>query len=168
MTKENVPYYAPFFFFLCMLLDGQIARVINSYFQHAIYFHSYLLVLALVFASFVVSKTYLLVAATIIGVMMDSYYVGIIGLYALGLPLVVLMAYFIFSHVKGNLWSIAMADVLFVTFLETALLLVHVAFSFITFHPAIFITRTLGPTLLLNILLLILLNQPLKKLFPTK
>lgn len=168
MVKENVRYYAPFIFFLSMLLDGQIARVTNSYFHHAMYFHSYLLILAFVFSSFILSRRYLLVSAVILGIMMDSYYVGIIGLYALGLPLIVLMIYFIFQHVTKNLWTITMADILFITFLESALLLVHAAFSFVAFHPAIFITRTLGPTLLFNTLLLLLIHKPLEKLFPEK
>lgn len=165
INKRYLRYYAPLLFFLVMLVDGQIARVTNSYFEHTIYFHSYLLILLIIFSTTYFSKTYLVVLTIVIGIMMDSYYIGIIGLYALGLPLVTLMAYFIFKHVNTNLWTKAMADIIFVTFLETGLLLVHVAFSFVTFHPIIFVTRTLGPTILLNLFLFVLLSLPLKKLF---
>lgn len=164
MEKENLKYYAPFVFFLLMLLDGQMTRALEEFSKDIFFLHSHMLMLALVLASFQLTRRYMLTSAVIIGVLMDSYYIGIIGIYALCLPLIVLLCYQIFTYVRPNGFTLLLSVILFVTFLETTLLGVHLAFSLAQVDLAVFVTRTLGPTLILNVALFLVLVFPFKKL----
>ncbi|MGX7199396.1 rod shape-determining protein MreD [Enterococcus nangangensis] len=162
---STIKYYAPFTFFLLMLLDGQMTRALDSIFHQNFFIHPHTLMLALVLATFQLSRRYMLITATIIGVLMDSYYIGIIGIYALCLPLIVLLCYQIFQYVHPNAFTLLLAVIIFVTVLETSLLLVQGVFSLADVNFVNFITQTLGPTLLLNIALFLILIIPFKKLF---
>lgn len=165
MERESLKYYAPFVFFLLMLLDGQMTRALEGFSKEVFFLHSHMLMLALVLASFQLSRRYMLTSAILIGALMDSYYIGIIGIYALCLPLIVLLCYQIFSYIEPNGFTLLLAVILFVTFLETSLLGVHLLFSLAKVDLGVFVTRTLGPTLLLNVGLFLILVFPFKKLF---
>lgn len=151
-----------------MLLDGQITQSLESFSQNTFFIHSHMLMLALVLASLQLSKRYMVITSVIIGILMDSYYIGIIGIYALCLPIIVLLCYRIFSFVKPTGFTLLVSVIIFVTVLEVGLLLVHLIFSLATVQGVLFVTRTLGPTLLLNVGLFLILILPFKKLFGVK
>lgn len=166
MTRvQSIKWYAPFAFFILMLLDGQLTRAFETFSKENFFIHSHILLLALVLASFQLSRRYMLVAATVIGALMDSYYLGIIGIYTLCLPLIVYVCYQVFSVLQPNAFTMLLAVILFVTFLETSLLLIQGVFSLANVDAVLFITRTLGPTLLYNLALYLILYIPFKKLF---
>ncbi|WP_071130147.1 rod shape-determining protein MreD [Enterococcus timonensis] len=168
IQKGNLKYYAPFIFFLFMLLDAQITRALEVVSQDTVFWHAHLLMLALVLATLKLSRRYMVISSIVIGLVMDSYYIGIIGIYALGLPLLVLLAYQIFQYVEPNLFVLLLTVIILVTFLEVALLVIQMIFSLAAIVPAVFITRTLGPTILLNVAIFLILIIPLKKLFGFK
>ena len=169
MTRaQAVRWYAPFAFFILMLLDGQLTRAFERFSADNLFMHSHMLLLALVLASFQLSERYMLISATVLGMIMDSYYLGILGIYTLCLPLIVLVCYQVFSVLQPNVFTMMLAVVLFVTFLETSLLVIQGVFGLAAVEPVIFITRTLGPSLLLNLVLFLLLIIPFKKLFIIK
>jgi len=95
----------------------------------------------------------------------NNYYYGIIGIYMLCLPLMVLILYKINESIKPSVFSILMSLIIFVTFIEGSTFFLQTIFQLINGNPLTFITNVLGPTLLLNITLFVLLIYPLKRLF---
>lgn len=158
-------YWLPLVLFILMLVDGQVSNFLRGMTQNQLVLNSHALIFILIFASFKVKKNYLLTVSIILGLLFDNYYYGIIGIYMLCLPLMVLMLYKINESIKPSVFSILMSLIIFVTFIEGSTFFLQTIFQLIKGNPLTFITNVLGPTLLLNITLFVLLIYPLKKLF---
>lgn len=163
--KSTMIYWLPLVLFILMLVDGQVSNFLRGMTQNQLVLNSHALIFILIFASFKVKKNYLLTVSIILGLLFDNYYYGIIGIYMLCLPLMVLMLYKINESIKPSVFSILMSLIIFVTFIEGSTFFLQTIFQLIKGNPLTFITNVLGPTLLLNITLFVLLIYPLKKLF---
>ncbi|MGX7350417.1 rod shape-determining protein MreD [Enterococcus canis] len=165
MTKANLKYYAPVLFFFFLLLDGQLTSFLDGY-THNVYFAiSHFLLLAFLLATDVLPKRYLIVTALILGLIYDSYYVGIIGIYSVIYPLTVALMITFEKTINTNVFTRFFGAIISITFFELAALVMQMLFQFTNAAPLYFISRALGPTLLLNICLYWIFVYPLGKLF---
>lgn len=77
IRKENVKYYAPVIFFLLMLIDGQLTQAAGNLTDNVYFANAHFLLLAFLMAVPNLSKRYLLITALVLGLISDSYYIGI-------------------------------------------------------------------------------------------
>ncbi|MHC5247013.1 rod shape-determining protein MreD [Enterococcus sp. LJL120] len=162
--KKYAVYYLPILLFILMLLDSHITTFITALSQGIYLANSHFIFLAALIASNYFPKRYMLITMTVLGLVYDSYYIGVIGVYAVAFPLVVYLMYSLGDIIHTNIFTLFFGWVILITIFEVYSILVQWIFQFSTVGSLFFITRYLGPTLLLNILIFILFNWPFKKL----
>lgn len=155
----------PFILFFMMLIDGHISSSILGIFSVPMDFTSNLLLLFLMFATFQMEKTYLVIFSGIIGILYDSYFYNVVGINFILLPLIVLIMYGLFEHVYPNTFTLILSFIVFVTALSVGRVLLLTIFNLTHTTILDFFARTLAPTLVLNIILVAVLAVPLKKMF---
>lgn len=165
MKQPKVYYFAPFVFFFLLLLDGQLTRLLDTWTKNIHIANAHFLLLAFLVAAAYLPKGYLLITAFIMGLIYDMYYVGVVGVYALIIPVIVLLMYTFQNTIQQNLFTLFFSMIIFVTLFETASLLIQMVFKLAEVDSMYFITRFLGPTLLLNMIIFVIFIFPFKKLF---
>lgn len=168
IKKENIKYYAPIVFFLLMLIDAHITKIMETWTNNIYFANSHLLLLAFLLIIQKVSKNYLLVSAIILGILCDIYYIGIIGIYTVALPVTVMLMFYFRKTVQTNLFTTFFSIVIFITIYELISVFLQIIFHLSSVRPLLFITRVLSPTLLLNMLFFVIFSYPIKKLFSEK
>ncbi|WP_165005237.1 MULTISPECIES: rod shape-determining protein MreD [unclassified Enterococcus] len=165
LKKETMKYYLPVILFFLMLIDGHMTRMLGEW-THGVYMPTaHFLILALLCCSLKFSKRYLLITTIIIGAIFDAYYIGVIGIYAVAIPVIVLLMYSMKKIIHINVFTEFFSMIIFVTGYELFTMLVQLVFKLAVVNSTYFITRFLGPTLLLNMILFVLFIFPFKKLF---
>lgn len=107
----------------------------------------------------------LILYGVIFGLIYDSYYYGIIGLYTILLPLMMVgIDYFKFLLVKNNIGYELSIYFLSLTFLQSGIYLLEKLVKQTDASVFDFITYTLGPTLLWNIVVFFIIYIPLNRL----
>ena len=124
----------------------------------------HLLLLAIIVATFYCKRSYLIILTIIIGFLYDSYYYGILGIQMLALPLIVLLAYAIFSRVEPSFLSLFVSVIIFNSIMEFTVFFLQIIFKLVVANPTDFVVEVLGPTLLLNSIVFVLLYYPMKKM----
>ncbi|MGM9903651.1 rod shape-determining protein MreD [Enterococcus sp. 10A9_DIV0425] len=165
LKKDTMKYYLPIVLFLLILIDGHLTRMMISWSNGNYMASSHILILVLMFCSLTFPKHYMLITTIVLGIIFDSYYIGVIGIYAVAIPLLVFVMYAMKSVIHINIFTEFFSLIIFVTGYELFTLGVQMVFKLATVNSTFFITKYLGPTLLLNMLLFALLVVPLKKLF---
>lgn len=168
IRKEYLKYVTPILLFFLMLIDAHLTKSFETWTSNVYFASSHLLLLAFMFAVPNFSKRYLLITSLILGFICDSYYIGIIGIYTVALTLSVMLMYTFKEVIQTNLLTGFFGIVIFTTLYELIAVLIQVAFHLADVSPILFITRVLGPTLLLNMVWYVILSYPLKKLFSVK
>ncbi|MFD1901503.1 rod shape-determining protein MreD [Enterococcus termitis] len=165
IKKENVKYYAPVVFFLLMLIDGQLTQGAENLMDNIYFANAHFLLLAFLMAVPNLSKRYLLITSLVLGLISDSYYLGIIGVYTVALAATVMMMYRFQRVVHTNLLTAFFGMIIFVTTYELIAVGLQVIFSLSKVAPILFITKVLGPTLIFNMLIFVLFSYLFKRLF---
>ncbi|MGX7149572.1 rod shape-determining protein MreD [Enterococcus ureasiticus] len=165
IRKENVKYYAPVVFFLLMLLDGQLTQAARNITDNVYFANAHFMLLAFLMAVPNLSKRYLVITAVVLGMICDSYYIGIIGIYTVALTATVMMMYRFQRVVHTNLLTAFFGMIIFVTTYELIAVGLQIVFHISNVAPLLFITKVLGPTLLFNMLIFVVFSYPLKRLF---
>ena len=107
----------------------------------------------------------LIIYGIVFGVVYDSYYYGIIGLYTVLLPLLMVgIDHFRFLLIKNNLGYDLSIYFLSLTFLQSGIYLLERLLQQTSTDVLDFITYTLGPTLLWNIVVFFIIYIPMSNL----
>ncbi|ASZ08509.1 MULTISPECIES: rod shape-determining protein MreD [Enterococcus] len=165
LKKETMKYYLPVILFFLMLLDGQVTRVLGEWTKGVYMANAHFLILALLFCSLSFSKRYLLITTIVLGAIFDMYYIGVIGIYAVALPLIVFIMYSMSQIIHTNIFTEFFSMIIFVTGYELFTLIIQLIFKLAIVNKNYFITQFLGPTLLLNMIIFAIFVFPFKKLF---
>ncbi|MHC5227948.1 rod shape-determining protein MreD [Enterococcus sp. LJL99] len=165
MLKKNRIYFAPVLFFLLMLIDGQLTWASEALTDGAYLASAHLMLLAFMMATQSFSKRYLLITAIIIGMICDSYYLGVIGIYTVALTGTVMLMFTFIRVIHMNLLTGFFGMIIFVTVYELIAVGLQVIFQLSNVMPTLFITKVLGPTLLFNMLIYVVFSYPFKRLF---
>lgn len=163
--RKYLSYSLPIILFFMMLIDGHVSNALLKIFAVPMDFTSNLLLLFLMFATFQMEKTYLVITSGIIGILYDSYFYNVVGINFILLPLIVLVMYALFEHVYPTTFTLILSFIVFVTALSIGRVLLLSVFKLTDTTILDFLARTLAPTLVLNILLTSALAVPLKKMF---
>lgn len=163
--KKYLKYIIPVLFFLLMLIDSHITSFFADISEGFYIANAHFLLLGALCASQVFSRKYMLIMMTVLGLIYDSYYIGIIGIYAVALPLVVFFMYSLSNAINMNIFTMFFGWIILITGYELYSLVVQLIFQFATGDTLFFVTRYLGPTLLLNMALFMICIIPFKKLF---
>lgn len=158
-------YYFPVLLFLLMLLDGHLTRMFVEWSKGTSMASAHFLILVLLFGSLKFSKRYLLVTTLVLGIIFDAYYIGVIGIYAVAMPFMVFVMYSMSSYIHFNIFTEFFSMIIFVTGYELFTLGVQLIFKLVSVNNTYFITRYLGPTLLLTMIIFTIFVFPCKKLF---
>lgn len=168
MLKKNGIYFVPVLFFLLMLIDGQLTWTSESLTDGVYLASAHMLLLGFMMATQSFSKRYLLITAIILGMICDSYYLGVIGIYTVALTGTVMLMFTFMRVVHMNLLTGFFGMIIFVTVYELIAVGLQVIFQLSNVLPVLFITKVLGPTLLFNMLIYVIFSYPFKRLFSSE
>ncbi len=162
MSRFTFQFFTPLLLFFMMLLDGQLTTVFQNLSGGTLTPVCHLLLIFLVYSVTQHRHSYVVIVALFLGGVYDSYYVGILGIATLLLPLIALFVYNIQSAVFTNRWTRLFTLIIIVTLFEVASAIITSAFGFSKLNFLDFVVHQLAPTLLLNVVLAIILQYPLE------
>ncbi len=165
MKLANQKRLSPLFFFILMLIDAHITRFLLAASQEEYIWRAHLTLLAMLFAARYLPKYYMILVSLAIGVLFDLYFIGLLGIYAVAFPLVIWFVYLLHKTLYDNYFNLFFGFVILLTVFEVVIVAIQLLFNLITIDPTYFITRLLGPALLLNIFFLGISFYPLKKIY---
>ncbi|WP_288226115.1 rod shape-determining protein MreD [uncultured Enterococcus sp.] len=164
ITRTTLKYITPFLLFFLFLLDAHITRIIASLTDNVYVANAHLALLVLLILSRVIDERFLLGTSLFLGILYDLYYIGVIGIYAVIFPLLVLLFYLFKKTIQQNILTLFFTIVISVTLFELISLLLQSVFGLTGISGDFFVPRYLGPTLLFNILTFVILIFPLEKI----
>lgn len=160
-TTTLIPLIITFFFFL----DGILSVIFSEQFLEGTKVMTpRLIVLVIILMSFYIPRSRMLVYSIIFGLIYDSYYVGILGVYVILFPLILYLTEKLKKVLNPNPIVIGMMVIVNLSLIETYLYLFYQVLGYITINWTTFLADRLGPTLLLNLVLFIVVFYPLKKM----
>lgn len=165
MKKNQLLIFTPLIFFLLFLVDGQLSSLLKVWSNGNSLTTSHLLIIAIIFATKRLSMRYLVITTFIIGILMDSYFIGVIGINAVTLPLIAYFASSISDAIHENPVTEFFSLVIFITGYEIAILVIQLLFNLAKFKFISFIGSLLAPTLLFNAFIFILLYKLFRFIF---
>jgi rod shape-determining protein MreD len=168
MRQKTLNYIMVPVFFLLMLVDSHLTATFNTWGHDKYIWSTHLLLIVLLFSSTMFSKRYMVLTTLILGILFDMYYVGVIGIYTVALPLTVWLIFLVQNVLTQNILTYFFGTIIFMTIFDVVISLIQSIFNLASIQGIFFITHFLGPTLFVNIVLFFVLYYPLKKLFETK
>lgn len=166
MVKDKKKIYIAFVFFLIMLLDAHLTRAFIAWGNGTNVWTTHLLLLVLMFCAPKFSRRYMLIVSIILGSIFDLYFMGILGVYAVSLPLVVWLMDLLSEILYQNIFTMFFGTIILITGYEVIVAAIQFLFKVSTISPVFFIAQVLGPTLLINMLFFFLLYFISSRLLP--
>lgn len=156
----------PFLTLFCLFLfDGTIAFIFRSQLVGESHFMiPRLIFIGLLYFSFRLPMNHAMYLALLFGILYDSYYTGILGIYMAFFVLSVYTTFYLKRYVYVNLFTIGLIGILMLTLLESLVFLVYQGIGLTQLMWSTFFATRLGPTLLLNGAFYLILYYPLKKI----
>ncbi|MBV7391757.1 MULTISPECIES: rod shape-determining protein MreD [Enterococcus] len=162
IRQDKVKILAPFILFLSLLLDAHISSVIASFFDNRYLVSVHLTLVFLLVISKLVNEQFLIITMIVIGMIIDIYYTGMIGIYAAVMPLIVWLMYKFGKIIHQNIFTMFFGMIIFVTIWNVALLLLQLVFRLVSVNLLYFITQNLWPSLIANIVVFIIVIIPIE------
>ncbi|MGX7395266.1 rod shape-determining protein MreD [Carnobacterium mobile] len=162
----KVKVFAPLVIFIGFLIDGLLSGVfsVQLYGENGNIMTPRLVVLIFVLMSFYLPRNKMILYGIIFGLLYDSYYVGILGMYVAIFPIIVYITEKVKRVLHPNALTIGMMVVINLSIVETILYGFYKVLGFAEIDMTTFMASRLGPTLLLNLVFFILAFYPLKKI----
>lgn len=161
----NHVYLIPLLLYVALIMDGVLMNVFATQFIDQQYVLTPRLLL-LIFVLFTVffPKQPLFLYALLFGIVYDSFYSGIIGFYAAGLAAIMYVLKRIQNHIFASPIIMLLLCVLAISYLEIFIfgMYTFLGYAHMTFQN--FLVMRLGPTLLLNVILFIIIYYPIYRL----
>ncbi|GAA2914452.1 rod shape-determining protein MreD [Enterococcus pseudoavium] len=164
IRRTTLKHITPFLLFFLFLIDAHVTRVIATLTDNVYVANSHLALLVLLVISQVIDERFLFWTALVLGVLYDLYYIGVIGIYAVIFPLLVMLFYLFKQLIQQNTLTLFFTTVISVTLFEFVSLLLQTIFGLTGGNEGFFVPRYLGPTLLFNILIFVILIFPLERI----
>ncbi|MGX6978839.1 rod shape-determining protein MreD [Vagococcus elongatus] len=162
--REVMKVLLPLLVLLAMLMDSQISNILRLLTGGELFFISHFMLLGLIMGSLFYSKTYMVITSIILGLLFDTYYYSILGINTVSLPLTVLLVYLVFDYIEPTIPTLLLSLVIFITIMDGSAYFIQVIFNLIEGNLLGFVSTQLGPTLLMNMTIFILLAYPIKKI----
>lgn len=138
---------------IAFLLDGTISAVFSEQLTigSGVMF-TRLLFVSLVYYSFRLPLEQVVVYAAFFGLLQDSYYVGILGIYITAYVLIVYLASVINKSVDDNILTIGLSTAVLLAAFELIVYMLYSSIGFVHLGVRAFIVLRFAPTLLFNML----------------
>ncbi|HFU4460493.1 TPA: rod shape-determining protein MreD [Streptococcus suis] len=154
----------PVLFFI-LLIDGQVSTFLSNMSVGLFAISSHILLMFAIFYANYVSLSISLVIFALLGLVYDVVYLGFIGMAATTLPLVIFCIYFYFQGVGSKrLINLLILLVSIFQFEFTSYLFARV-FQMTNLSVFIFVFNKLLPSLLFNLILFLLIQPVLERIF---
>lgn len=161
----NHAFLIPILLFLALIMDGILMNVFSGQFISQNYvFTPRLLLLGLIFSASFFPKQPIFLYSLLFGVIYDSYYSGVIGLYAAGLATFIYLFKKVQNYIVLSPPVILLVYGISLIYLETFIYAMYGFIGITHISFLMFLSKKLGPTLLLNIVLFIISYYPFHRL----
>lgn len=161
----NHVYLIPIFLFIGLVSDGIVMNVFSRYLldQSVVMVPRILLLLFVIFTLFF-PKQPLFLYSLLFGVMYDSYYTGILGIYITAIASCIYLLKRSQKFISSAPIMAFVVYILSVCYVEVVVFAIYTLIGLASMPFAMFLSTRLGPTVLLNLFILILFYYPLHKL----
>lgn len=165
MLENNRLYWVPIILFVSFIIDGIVSSVFSPLLIEAAFLliPRMTLVLITIF-SFYIDAKFLWRVCVVIGVIYDSYFTGIWGIYMCMLPLSVSLFAWIRKFVHINAFTIGLTLISGIAFVETGVYLFNVMLGFTKMGWPLFVITRLTSSMVLNIVLYYLVYWPVRQI----
>lgn len=161
----NHAYLIPLLMFLALLSDGIVMNLFSGQFINQNYVLTpRLLLLVLVLSTSFFPKQPVFLYSLLFGIIYDSYYSGIIGLYAAGLATFIYLFKKTQNHLVISPGVVVLIYGASLIYLEVFIYGMYRFIGMIDLSFMRFLSEKLGPTLLLNLVFLVIFYYPFYKL----
>ncbi|KRN29348.1 hypothetical protein IV38_GL000231 [Lactobacillus selangorensis] len=166
MTNLRNRYFLPLGIFVLMLLDGAISHVFSPLLYHG----QVAIIIRLMLLGFVLAvyalpqEKWLIWYALLIGILYDSFFTGVIGIYAFILPMVVYLLKVVQPYLPNAFWSLSLVYVIVAAVFEICVYAANTMIGLTTVALSTFMVDVLAPTLILNLVIFFILAVPLTRL----
>lgn len=166
MRISKMRYFFPIGTFLFLFLDGSLSQLMApSFFTASVAVESRLILLWLVMGVCFGEVDHLVIWAAVAGLFFDLFFTGVLGIFTLLLPLMVYLTQNILLFFNQSFLVVLLIYLIDVTALTTLFYWTNALIGFTSVSGAAFIIRTLGPTLVYNLAVYVILYWPLKVFF---
>lgn len=148
-----------------LLLDGALTGIFQTQLSGDFgYMIPRVIVLSFLMLSFYLPTSQLIILSLVFGLLFDSYYSGILGIYAAAFTIMVYGVSKVRKIFYPNMAMIGLVGVIAMSMVEFFVFLTYRLINLVNMDFSHFAARRLGPTLLLNGCLYLVLYYPLKKM----
>ena len=165
MSRFSFQFFTPFILLVVMLLDGQLTHLLST---NVTTVTSCLLLIFLTYSILQHSYHYVVIVAFVIGLIYDSYYIGVYGIASLLFPLIALFVYNIRQTVFVNSLTRIFTFIIIVSVFEFLSGAIILGFQISSFNFVDYVIYEMAPSLFLNIFFAIVLQSPLEKFYGIK
>lgn len=162
MSRFSFQFFTPIILLVIMLLDGQLTQLLST---TVITVTSCLFLVFLAYSILQHSYRYMLILAFLMGLIYDSYYIGVYGIASLLFPLITLFVYNISQTVFANRLTRIFTVIIIVAAFEFLSGLMILGFQISNFNFLDYIIYEMAPSLCLNVFLAFVLQIPLEKFY---
>lgn len=163
-NKQAMKFLLPLLILIAMLADSQISNLLRLVTHNQLFLISHFMLLGLILGSLFYSKRYMVTVSILLGLLFDTYYYSILGINTVSLPLTVSLIYLVFEYMEPTIPILLLSLVIFITIMDGSAYFIQVIFNLIEGDLIGFVSNQLGPTLLMNMTLFIVLAYPITKI----
>ena len=156
--------FLPIIISLCFLFESVFVEMLPAeIFKSSSIFVPHFLMVAIIFVTVYISKKHGIMYGFIFGILFDIVYTEIIGIYLFMFPLVAYITSWIMRILQTNIILVSFVAILGVGFLELGVYEMNFLIGRTDMVFASFMDIRLVPTLILNLIFIILVSYPLRK-----
>lgn len=145
--------------FFIMLLDGQISSLLSNYLPNQFHVISHILLIAIQFLSFLYSEQHLLIVFALVGFLYDVYYLRMVGIATVSLPVMTLVLRRYNSVLLENKWFQGLTTAIMVLLFDCLSYFISSFVQGMSVDFALFVVYALAPTMLFNAVLSPFMNR---------
>ena len=156
--------FLPIIISLCFLFESVFVELLPAeLLKSSSIFVPHFLMVAIIFVTVYISQKHGIMYGFIFGILFDIVYTEIIGIYLFMFPLVAYMTSWIMRILQTNIILVSFVAILGVGFLELGVYEMNFLIGRTDMSFASFVDIRLVPTLILNLIFIILVSYPLRK-----
>lgn len=167
LSHSPLKYILPIGIFIALFFDGSISLVFSHSLFSNYYFISQLTFLWLFFAMFFIQRINIRIElwAALAGLIFDMYYTGIIGVYLFIFPLAIYIGKKLYKLLSVDIFSAILIYFIDLSIIYLLSFFANKLQNLTSMSDSFFLVHVLGPTLIINIIFLIILYIPCQILF---
>ena len=156
--------FLPIIISLCFLFESVFVELLPAeLFKSSSILVPHFLMVAIIFVTVYISQKHGIMYGFIFGILFDIVYTEIIGIYLFMFPLVAYITSWIMRILQTNIILVSFVAILGVGFLELGVYEMNFLIGRTDMNFASFMDIRLVPTLILNLIFIILVSYPLRK-----